>query len=155
MADNISNAENFEIDFILGNLDIDENIEIQNELFENDTDASEITRFDEEVLENMPEEHILTELPTMPEILFIDEDDVSKVHIDKKNQASMKNNLKKGTGSGNSFVCIYCEKQYSRQKPYQMHVSGCCKERKVKVKEGNSVYSFFVIVVDTYDFTLG
>ena len=90
MADNISNAENFEIDFILGNLDIDENIEIQNELFENDTDASEITGLDEEVLENIPEERILTELPTTPEILFIDEDDISKVHIDKKNQASMK-----------------------------------------------------------------
>ena len=81
MADNILNAENFEIDFILGNLDIDENIEIQNELFENDTDASEITGLDEEVLENIPEERILTELPTTPEILFIDEDDISKVHI--------------------------------------------------------------------------
>ena len=31
MADYIPNAENFEIDVILGNLDIDENIEIQNE----------------------------------------------------------------------------------------------------------------------------
>ena len=104
MADNISNAENFEIDFILGNLDFDEN----------DTDASEITRLDEEVLENIPEERILTELLTTPEILFTDEDDISKVHIDKKNQASMKRNLKKATGLGNSFVCIYCEKQYSR-----------------------------------------
>ena len=151
MADNISNAENFEIDFILWNLDFDEN----DELFENDTDASEITRFDEEVLENIPEERILTELPTTPEILFTDEDDISKVHIDKKNQASMKKNLKKATGLGNSFVCIYCEKQYSRQTPYQMHVSICCKEGKVQVKEGKSVYSLFVIVVDNCGFTLG
>ena len=39
----------------------------------------------------------MTELPTTPEILFIDEDDTWKVHIniDKKNQANMKNNLKK------------------------------------------------------------
>ena len=155
MADNILNAENFEIDFILGNLDVDENIEIQNELFENDTNASEITGLDEEVLDNIPEERILTELPTTPEVLFIDEDDISKVHIDKKNQASMKNNLKEATGSVNSFVCIYCEKQYSRQKPYQMHVSVCCKERKVQVKEGKPVYSLFVIVVDTYGFALG
>ena len=46
MADNIPNAQIFEIDVIHGNLDIDENIEIQNELFENDTDASEITGLD-------------------------------------------------------------------------------------------------------------
>ena len=52
MADYILNAENFEIDVILSNLDIDENIEIQNELFENDTDTSEITGLDEEVLEH-------------------------------------------------------------------------------------------------------
>ena len=32
MADNIPNTENFETDFILGNLDINKNIEIQNEL---------------------------------------------------------------------------------------------------------------------------
>ena len=46
-------TENKVIIFIsyLGNLDIDENIEIQNELFKNDTDASEITGLDEEVLE--------------------------------------------------------------------------------------------------------
>ena len=72
MANNIPNAENFESDVILGNLDIDENTEIQNELFENDTDASEITGLDEGVLENIHEERILTELPTTPEILFID-----------------------------------------------------------------------------------
>ena len=66
MADYISNAENFEIDVILGNLDIDENMEIQNELFENDTDTSEITGLDEEVLENVHDERILTELPTTP-----------------------------------------------------------------------------------------
>ena len=66
MADYIPNAENFEIDVILGNLDIDENMEIQNELFENDTDTSEITGLDEEVLENMHIERILTELPTTP-----------------------------------------------------------------------------------------
>ena len=66
MADYIPNAENFEIDVILGNLDIDENMEIQNELFENDTDTSEITGLDEEVLENMHNELILTELPTTP-----------------------------------------------------------------------------------------
>ena len=106
MADYILNAENFEIDVILGNLDIDENIEIQNELFENDTDTSEITGLDEEVLENIHDERILTELPTTSEILFIDEDDISKVHIDKKDQASTKKNLKKATGSGNRFVFI-------------------------------------------------
>ena len=33
MADYIPNAKNFEIDVTLGNLDIDKNIEIQNELF--------------------------------------------------------------------------------------------------------------------------
>ena len=33
MADYIPNAKNFEIGVILGNLDIDKNIEIQNELF--------------------------------------------------------------------------------------------------------------------------
>ena len=134
MADYIPNAEDFEIDVILGNLDIDENIEIQNELIENDTNTSEITDLDEEVLEKIHDERIFSELPTTPEILFIDEDDISKVHIDKKDQASTKNNLKKATGSGNSFVCIYCEKQYSRQKPYEMHVSVCCKERKVQIK---------------------
>ena len=48
MADYIPNAEDFEIDVILGNLDIDENIEIQNELIENDTNTSEITDLDEE-----------------------------------------------------------------------------------------------------------
>ena len=95
MADYILNAENFEIDVILSNLDIDENIEIQNELFENDTDTSEITGLDEEVLEKIHDERILTELPATPEILFIDEDDISKVHIDKKDQASTKKNLKK------------------------------------------------------------
>ena len=155
MADHVPNAENFEIDVILGNLDIDENIEIQNELFENDTDTSEITGLDEEVLVKIHDERILTELPTTPEILFIDEDDISKVHIDKKDKASTKNNLKTATGSGNSFVCIYCEKQYSRQKPYQMHVSVCCKERKFQVKERRHFYCLFVIVVDTYGFTLG
>ena len=92
MADYIPNGENFEIDVILGNLDID---------------------------------------------------------------ASTKKNLKKATESGNSFVCIYCEKQYLRQKPYQMHFSVCCKERKVQVKEGRYFYCFFVIVVDTHGFTLG
>ena len=136
MADYIPNAENFKIDVILGNLDIDENIEIQNE-----------------VLENICDELILTELPTTPEMLFIDEDDVSKVHIDKKDQASTTKNLKKATRSGNSFVCIYCEKQYLRQKPYQMHVSVCCKKRKVQVKEGRYFYSLFVIVVDNCGFT--
>ena len=35
MADYIPNAENFKIDVILGNLDIDENIEIQSEVLEN------------------------------------------------------------------------------------------------------------------------
>ena len=155
MADYIPDAENFEMDVILGNLDIDENIEIQNELFENDTDTSEITGLDEEVLEKIHDERILTELLAAPEILFIDEDDISKVYIDKKDQASTKKNLKKATGSGNSFVCIYCEKQYSRQKPYQMHVSVCCKERKVQVKEGRYFYCSFVIVVVTYGFTLG
>ena len=134
MADYIPNAEDFEIDVILGNLDIDENIEIQNELFENDTNTSEITDLDEEVLEKIHDERIFSELPTTPEILFIDEDDISKVHIDKKDQESPKKNLKKATGSGNSFACVYCEKQYSRQKPYEMHVSVCCKERKVQVK---------------------
>ena len=84
MADYISNAENFEMDIILGNLDIDENIEIQNKLFENDTNTSEITGLNEEVLENINDEQILTELSTTPEILFIDEDDISKVHINKK-----------------------------------------------------------------------
>ena len=135
MANNIPNAKNFGIDFILGNLDIDESFEIQNELFENDTDASETTGLDEDVLDNIHEERILTELPTTPEILIIEEDDISEVHVDKKNKASMKKNKKKATGSGNSFVCIYCEKQYSKQKPYQMHVSVCCKERKVQVKD--------------------
>ena len=135
MANNTPNAKNFGIDFILGNLDIDENFEIQNELFENDTDASEIIGLDEDVLDNIHEERILTELPTTPEILIIDEDDISEVHIDQKNKAGMKKNQKKATGSGNSFVCIYCEKQYSKQKPYQMHVSVCCKERKVQVKD--------------------
>ena len=156
MFDYIPNAENFEIDVILGNLDIDENIEIQNELFENDTDTSEITGLAEEVLEKIPhDERILTELPTTPEILFIDEDDISKVHIDKKDKASTKNNPKKATGSGNSFVCIYCEKQYSRQKPYQMHVSVCSKERKFQVKERTYFDCLFIIVADTYGFTLG
>ena len=122
MADYIPNAENFEIDVILGNLHIDENIEIQNELFENDTDTSEITGLDEEVLEKIHDERILTELPTTPEILFIDEDDISKVHIDKKDKASTKNNLK---------------------------------ERKFQVKERRYFYCLFVIVVDTYGFTLG
>ena len=36
-----------------------------------------------------------------------------------------------------------------------MHVSVCCKEGKVQVKEGKSAYSLFVIVVDNYGFTLG
>ena len=135
MANNIPNAKNFGIDFILGNLDIDESFEIQNELFENDTDASETTGLDEDVLDNIHEERILTELPTTPETLIIEEDDISEVHVDKKNKASMKKNKKKATGPGNSFVCIYCEKQYSKQKPYQMHVSVCCKERKVQVKD--------------------
>ena len=108
MVDYIPNAENFEIDVILGNLDIDENIEIQNKLFENDTDTSEITGLDEEVLEKIHDEHILTELPTMPEILFIDKNYILKVHIDKEDQASTKKNLKNATGSGKSFVCIYC-----------------------------------------------
>ena len=107
MADHVPNAENFEIDVILGNLDIDENIEIQNELFENDTDTSEITGLDEEVLVKIHDERILTELPTTPEILFIDEDDISKVHIDKKDEASTKNNLKKLQDQGTvSFVFI-------------------------------------------------
>ena len=108
MFDYIPNAENFEIDIILGNLDIDENIEIQNELFENDTDTSEITGLAEEVLEKIPhDERILTELPTTPKILFIDEDDISKVHIDKKDEASTKNNLKKLQDQGTvSFVFI-------------------------------------------------
>ena len=87
MANNIPNAENFGIDFILGNLDIDENFEIQNELFENDTDASEITGLDEDVLENIHEECILTELPTTPEILFIDEDQRKFILIKKIRQA--------------------------------------------------------------------
>ena len=52
----------------------------------------------------------------------------------------MKKNLKKPTGSGNRFVCIYCEKQYSRQKSYQMHVSVCYKNRKVQVNEGRPVH---------------
>ena len=65
MADYIPNAENFEMDVILGNLDIDEKIEIQNELFENDTDTSEITGLDEEVLEKIHDERILTELPAL------------------------------------------------------------------------------------------
>ena len=51
-------------------------IEIRNDLFENDTDASELTGLDEDVLENIHEERILTEFPTTPEILFIDEDDI-------------------------------------------------------------------------------
>ena len=84
MADYISNADNFKMDIILDHLDIDENIEIQNKLFENDTKTSEITGLDVEVLENINDEQILTELLTTPEILFIDEDDISKVHIDKK-----------------------------------------------------------------------
>ena len=67
----------------------------------------------------------------------------------------MKRNLKKATGSENSFVCINCDKQYSRQKPYQMYVSVYCKERKVRVKKGRSVYSLFIIVGDTYGFILG
>ena len=97
----------------------------------------------------------MTELPTAPEIFFIDEDDISKVHIDKKNQVSTKKNLKRARGSGNSFVCIYCEKKYARQKPYQMHVSVCCKERNVQVKEGRSFYYLVVITVDCYIVTLG
>ena len=84
MADYISNADNFKMDIILDHLDIDENIEIQNKLFENDTKTSEITGLDVEVLENINDEQILTELLTTPEILFIDEDDILKVHIDKK-----------------------------------------------------------------------
>ena len=84
MADYISNADNFKMDIILDHLDIDENIEIQNKLFENDTKTSEITGLDVEVLENINDEQILTELLTTSEILFIDEDDISKVHIDKK-----------------------------------------------------------------------
>ena len=72
MADNISNPGNFEIDVILGDLDID------------NTDASEIKRVGEDVLDNIHEECILTEFPTMLQILFIDEDDISKVHFDKK-----------------------------------------------------------------------
>ena len=118
MADYIPNAENFKIDVILGNLDIDENIEIQNE-----------------VLENISDEHILTELPTTPEMLFIDEDDVSKVHIDKKDQASTTKNLKKATRSGNSFVCIYCEKQYLRQKPYRCMFQFAARKEKSKLKK--------------------
>ena len=97
----------------------------------------------------------MTGLPTTPEILFIDEDISRFIHIDKKNQASMKKNLKKATGSGNSLVCIYCEKQYSRQKPYRMHVSVRCKEKKVQVEEGRSVYCLFVIMVDTCGFAIG
>ena len=108
MADYIPNAENSEIDVIFGNLDIDENVEIQNKLFQNDTDTSEITGLDEEVLEKIHDEHILTELPTMSKILFIDKNYISKVHIDKEDQASIKKNLKNATGSGKSFVCIYC-----------------------------------------------
>ena len=95
MVNNTPNAKNFGIDFILGNLDIDENFEIQNELFENDTDASETTVLDEDVLDNIHEERILTELPTTPEILIIEEDDISEVHIDQKNKASMKRIKKK------------------------------------------------------------
>ena len=108
MADYIPNAENSEIDVIFGNLDIDENVEIQNKLFQNDTDTSEITGLDEEVLEKIHDEHILIELPTMPKILFVDKNYISKVHIDKEDQASIKKNLKNATGSGKSFVCIYC-----------------------------------------------
>ena len=67
----------------------------------------------------------------------------------------MKKNLRKATGSRNIFICIYYEKEYLRQKPYQMHVSVSCKERKVQVKEGRCVYCLFVIAVDTYGFTLG
>ena len=149
MADNILNAENFEIVVILGNLDIDENIVIQNELFQNDTDASKITGLDEDVWENIDEEDVLAELSTTPEILFIDENDISKVHIDKKNQTGM--NLKKLHDQG----AFLFEKQHSRQKPYQMHVSVCCKERKVQFKEGRSVYCLFAIVVHTYGYKLG
>ena len=62
MVDNILNAEKFEIDMILCNLDIQENIKIQKKLFQKDTNTSEMTGLDEEVLENIHEEHILSEL---------------------------------------------------------------------------------------------
>ena len=62
MVDNILNAEKFEIDIILRNLDIQENIKIQKKLFQKDMDTSEMTGPDEEVLENIHEEHILSEL---------------------------------------------------------------------------------------------
>ena len=62
MVDNILNAEKFEIDMILCNLDIQENIKIQKKLFQKDTSTSEMTGLDEEVLENIHEEHILSEL---------------------------------------------------------------------------------------------
>ena len=62
MVDNILNAEKFEIDMILCNLDIQENIKIQKKLFQKDTNTSGMTGLDEEVLENIHEEHILSEL---------------------------------------------------------------------------------------------
>ena len=63
IVDNILNAEKFQIDIIFRNLDIQENIKIQKKLFfQKDTDTSEMTGLDEEVLENIHEEHILSEL---------------------------------------------------------------------------------------------
>ena len=129
MSDKIDSMEDVERDHILNTFDIDEDIETTiEELFieEKGEDRSEEKGLEEEDIEKV-DFGTVTELPKIPTIVFVDENDISHIQIDfhDTSVSPPKPTSSKKTKSVAKYVCKNCKKEYVRQKPYNVHVSAC------------------------------
>ena len=120
-------------DSILRNIDIDEDTEIENEFLMEDDEIASLSLEEEDICV----ECNITELPELPTLVFVDENNIQHVVEWKgtettSKQKGSKGTLKKGiTERGAS--CWKCNKSYKTKKFLEIHLKDCCVSRKGNV----------------------
>ena len=114
------------LDFMLANLDLDEDIEVSSDLFI-DEENHELVLQEDDMICLDEESEVVKDIPT---VVFIDEDNIQRVN--EETQVSIFNRL--GTEGSCStapdkYICTVCNKVYKRQKNLEKHRIGCEKEK--------------------------
>ena len=120
-------------DSILRNIGIDEDIEIENEFLTEDDEIASPSLEEEDICV----ESNITELPELPTLVFVDENNIQNVVEWKGTETTGKQKGSKGTLmkdiSERGSSCWKCNKSYNTKKFSDIHLKDCCVLRKGNV----------------------
>ena len=122
----MSEARGGILDFMLENLDLDEDIEVLSDLFI-DEQKHELVLHEDNIFCLDEESEGVKEIPT---VVFVDEDNIQRVN--EETEVSIFNRLvTEGSCSTapDKYICTVCNKVYKRQKNLEQHSAGCEKEK--------------------------